>query len=189
MLVGRNKALLDEPAAAIKAISPLTEVLALTPDLTSKSEVERFFAQVVNALGAIDVLVHAAGSTTSGVVGDLKPEAWLKDYKLNVRTSYIVVHRYLYVSKAGTIIFLGMLGASFTFPNMSAYSGSKLALLKLAEFLDAEKPKVRVSTVHPGIVAATETNRGIVVDALTPFAKDKGIQIGALPLYLAQKQS
>lgn len=73
VLAGRNKALLDEPAAATKAISPLTEVLALTGDLTSKSEVERFFAQVVNALGAIDVLVHAAGSTTSGVVGDLEP--------------------------------------------------------------------------------------------------------------------
>ena len=40
--------------------------------------------------------------------------------------------------------------------------------------------------MHPGIVAATETKRGMVVDQLTPFAKDTGIQTGGLSLYLAQ---
>jgi NAD(P)-dependent dehydrogenase (short-subunit alcohol dehydrogenase family) len=189
VLVGRNKALLDEPVAAVKAISPSTNVLALTADLTSQSDVERLFSETGNALGAINVLIHAAGSTTSGVVGDLDPEAWFRDYELNVKASYVLVHHYLKVFKSGTIIFLGTLGASFTFPGMSAYSGSKLALMKLAEFLDAEKPDLRVFTVHPGIVAATETNRGMVVDALTPFAKDKGIQTGGLSLYLAQKRA
>ena len=45
------------------------------------------------------------------------------------------------------------------------------------------------STVHPGIVAVTETNRGVVVDALTPFAKDKGVQTRGLSLYLAQERA
>lgn len=189
VLVGRNKALLDEPAAAVKSISPSTNVLELVADLTSESDVARLFSEAVEALGIVDVLVHAAGSTTSGVVGDLEPGAWFKDYELNVKASYILVHNFLNVSKTGTVIFLGTLGASLTFPGMSAYSGSKLALMKLAEFLDAEKPDLRVFTVHPGIVAATETNRGMVVNALTPFAKDKGIQTGGLSLYLAQKRA
>jgi NAD(P)-dependent dehydrogenase (short-subunit alcohol dehydrogenase family) len=189
VLVGRNKELLEEPSLAVKSISPAAQVLALTADLTSESEVESLFKQVTDAFGAIDVLVHAAGGTTTGVVGDLKPDAWFKDYELNVKASYIVVHHYLKVIKIGTIIFLGTLGASLTFPGMSAYSGSKLALMKLAEFLDTEKPNLRVFTVHPGIVGVTETNRGAVVDALTPFAKDKGIQTGGLSLYLAQKRA
>ncbi|KAF1358372.1 NAD(P)-binding protein [Lizonia empirigonia] len=188
VLAGRNEDLLDEPASAVKAISPSTQVLALTADLTSTSDVERLF-KVIDSLGAIDVLVHAAGGTTAGVVGDLDPDAWFKDYELNVKASYIVVHHYLKSCKAGTIIFLGTLGASFTFPGLSSYSGSKLALMKLAEFLGAEKPELRVFTVHPGIVAVTETNCGAVVDALTPFAKDKGIQTGGLSLYLAQKRA
>lgn len=100
-----------------------------------------------------------------------------------------MVHRYLKVFQGRHHHLLGTLGASFTFPDMSAYSGSKLALMKLAEFLDAEKPNVRVFTVHPGVVTATEMNRGMVVDALTPFAKDKGIQTGALSLYLAQNRA
>lgn len=189
VLAGRNEDLLDEPASAVKSISPSTEVLALTADLTSTSDVERLFEKVIDSLGGIDVIVHAAGGTTAGVVGDLDPDAWFKDYELNVKASYIVVHHYLKSCKAGTLIFLGTLGASFTFPRLSSYSGSKLALMKLAEFLDAEKPELRVFTVHPGIVAVTETNRGAVVDVLTPFAKDKGIQTGGLSLYLAQKRA
>ena len=52
--------------------------------------------------------------------------------------------------------------------------------------MNTEKPNLRVFTVHPGIVAATETKRGMVVESLTPFAIDKGIQAGGLSLYLAQ---
>lgn len=190
VLVGRNKELLNEPVSAVKAISPSTQVLALTADLTSTSDIGELFKQAIVSFGAINVVVHAAGGTTTGgVVGDLEPDAWFRDYELNVKASYNVVHEYLQFSTAGTIIFLGTLGASFTFPGRSSYSGSKLALMKLAEFLDAEKPTLRVFTVHPGIVAVTETNRGAVVDALTPFAKDKGVQTGGLSLYLAQKRA
>ena len=35
----------------------------------------------------------------------------------------------------------------------------------------------------------TETGRGMAVDALAPFALDKGIQTGGLSLYLAQPQA
>ncbi|KZM25066.1 oxidoreductase [Ascochyta rabiei] len=167
VLVGRKKELLDEPASAVKAISPSTQVLALIADLTSDSDVEGLFKHAIDSLVAIDVL----------------------DYELNVKASYTVAHYYLKSSPGGSIIFLGTLGAPFTFPGLSSYSGSKLALMKLAEFLDAEKPKFRVFTVHPGIVGVTETNCGAVVDALTPFAKDKGIQTGGLSLYLAQKRA
>ena len=51
------------------------------------------------------------------------------------------------------------------------------------EFL--EKPNLRVFSLHPGIVAQTASKRGAVVDALTPFAQDKGIQAGGTTLYLA----
>lgn len=189
MLIGRDQALLVEPASAIKEINSSTQILALTADLTSDSDVERVFTEAVRQYGTIDVVVHAAGKATEGVVGDLEPQTWFRDYELNVKASYSVVHQYLKISRAGTVIFLGTLGASFTFPGMSAYSGSKLALMKLAEFLDAEHPDLRVFTVHPGIVAVTESSRGAVVDALTPFAKDKGIQTGGLSLYLAQERA
>ncbi|KAF2203381.1 NAD(P)-binding protein [Delitschia confertaspora ATCC 74209] len=188
-LVGQKKELLEEPIQAIKAISSSTQVLALTADITSESDVEALFKQVSEAFGVIDVVVHTAGSMVGGPVGDLPPNEWFRDFEVNVKGSYILAHYYLKLGQSGTLIILGTLGASFTVPGMSAYSGSKMALLKLAEYLDAEKPNLRVFTVHPGIVAATDTNRGMVVESLTPFAIDKGIQAGGLSLYLAQPKA
>lgn len=43
--------------------------------------------------------------------------------------------------------------------------------------------------VHPGIVGVSESKRGMVVDALTPFALDRGIQTGGLSLYLASEKA
>lgn len=124
-----------------------------------------------------------------GPVGDLEPNVWFSDFEVNVKGTYILAHYYLKAVESGTLIMIGTLGASFTAPGMSAYSGSKMAMLKLAEYLDAEQPNLRVFTVHPGIVAATESGRGMVVDQLTPFAHDKGIQTGGLSLYLAQPKA
>ncbi len=106
----------------------------------------------------------------------------------------------------GTLIHLVSMGASFTVPGISSYSSSKLATIKLGEYLDlgkpfiapyllgrmqslssttTEQPNLRVFSVHPGIVAQTDSKRGMVVDAFTPFAHDNGIQTGGVTLYLA----
>ncbi|KAF2027844.1 NAD(P)-binding protein [Setomelanomma holmii] len=186
---GRNKHLLDEPANAVKAISPSTKVLALTADLTSQTAVATLFAEAIKAFSTVDVVVHAAASAESGTTGDMAPDEWFRGFEINVKGSYSIAHEYLKVVENGTLIFLGTLGASLTVPGMSSYSASKLAVMKLAEFLDAEKTNLRVFTIHPGIVQQTETGRGAVVDALTPFAHDKGIQTGGLSLYLAQPKA
>lgn len=106
--------------------------------------------------------------------------------EVNLKGSYILAHYFIATcGGTGTIINLVSMGASFTVPGISAYSGSKLAVIKLDEYLDAEKPDLRVFSVHPGIVATTDTKRGMVVDAFTPFAHDTGLQTGGLSLYLA----
>lgn len=188
-LIGRDQKLLDEPVQAINAINASTNVLALSVDLTSESQVEAMFKQCIDAFGTIDVVVHAAATVAAGPAGDMEPEAWFVGFEVNVKGSYLLTHHYAKAVANGTIVFLGTLGVSLTVPGMSAYSASKMAVLKLAEFLDAEKPNLRVFTVHPGIVAQTDSGRGAVVEALTPFAKDKGILTGGLSLYLAQPKA
>ncbi|KAH8625144.1 NAD(P)-binding protein [Alternaria alternata] len=177
VLTGRNQEGLKEPAEAIASLSPSTRVLCLSADLINETDVEAMFTKAVSQFGTVDVVLHAAGSIGGGPVGDLPPNAWFSDYEVNVKGSYVLAHYYLKAVAAGTLIFVGTLGASFTFAGMSSYSGSKMALLKLAEYLDA------------GIVAATKTQRGMIVDSLTPFALDKGIQTGGLSLYLAQSKA
>lgn len=83
----------------------------------------------------------------------------------------------------GTIINLVSLGASFLMPGMSGYSASQMATIKLGEFLDLEQPRLRVFSVHPGMVEV-ENGRGMVVEALLPFSKDKAVLTGSLTVYL-----
>lgn len=88
----------------------------------------------------------------------------------------------------GTIINIVSLGASFTMPGLSSYSTSKLGVIKLGEYVDAEYPELRVFSVHPGIVAANE-GRGMVNPAFTSFAKDPTILTGALTIYLSTQKA
>lgn len=80
------------------------------------------------------------------------------------------------------------LGASFLAPGISGYSASKLAVIKLGEHLDLEQPKLRVFSVHPGMVEA-ENGRGMVAEPFLPFSKDKAALTGGLSVYLTTPQA
>lgn len=109
----------------------------------------------------------------------------LLNQEVNVHGVYNMCHSFVNATGGqGTIINLVSLGASFLMPGMSGYSASQLATIKLGEFLDLEHPKLRVFSVHPGMVEA-ENGRGMVVEALLPFSKDKPGLTGALAVYLA----
>ena len=100
-----------------------------------------------------------------------------------------MIHHFIKTFGAkGTIINIITVGASFVMPGISSYSISKLAEIKLAEYVDAEYPDLRVFSVHPGIVAANE-GRGMVVPAFTPFAKDPAMLTGALTTYLSTSKA
>lgn len=90
--------------------------------------------------------VQAAGGTTAGGAGDLAPDAWFNDYKLNLKASCIMVYHCLGSFTSGASVFPGMLGASFTFPCSSLYSGNKPALMQLTGFSYAEKHNLRAFT-------------------------------------------
>ncbi|KAI5242345.1 NAD(P)-binding protein [Aureobasidium subglaciale] len=186
VLVGRRVASLQEPKEAILTINKDIKVLAIAADLASETDVEILFKQVKEFFKRVDVVVNTAGTMTGGLLGDLPPQQWWTDFEVNIKGTYNLAHHYLKTfGDAGTLINLVSFGASLTRPGISSYSISKLAVIKLGEYLDTEKPDLRVFSVHPGIVTATEGGRGMVIDAFTPFAKDPGMLAGGLSLYLS----
>lgn len=80
------------------------------------------------------------------------------------------------------------LGASFTNPGTSSLSTSQLAAIKLGEHIDVEVPNLRAFSIHPGIVQAYD-GRGMVIDAMTPFAKDQPGLTAAFSLYLLKPEA
>lgn len=129
-----------------------------------------------------------------------------RSQETNVKGVYNVVHHFNKVAGGkGTFINLVTVGASFLAPGVSSYSSSKLAAIKLGEFLDlgrrrtssfqfpnadksSELPNLRVFSLHPGIVEAAG-GRGAIVDHFTPFAKDKQALTAAFTLYLQKPEA
>lgn len=103
----------------------------------------------------------------------------------NVLGVYNFCHGFLDATGGkGTIINLVSLAATLLSPGMSGYGASELALVRLGEYLNLEQPDLRVFSVHPGMVEA-EGGRGMVVEPLRPFSRDKAALTGGLAVYLA----
>ena len=205
-MVGRSKGTLEATAKNVESISPSLPVLVHTANVSSETDVKTLYEEVKAKFGKADALVNCAGSMGGGMIGDVEPSAWWQDVvriiegpkcvsiensdmiipqESNLKGSYLMIHYFIKTfGSKGTIINIVSLGASFTMPGISSYSTSKMGVIKLGEYLDAEHPELRVFSVHPGIVAASE-GRGMVNEAFTPFAKDPTILTGALTTYLA----
>ena len=63
----------------------------------------------------------------------------------------------------------------------------RFAPLKLHPNKISEYPNIRVFSLHPGIVEAAD--RGMIVDAFTPFAKDTQALTGGVSLWLGTSRA
>jgi NAD(P)-dependent dehydrogenase (short-subunit alcohol dehydrogenase family) len=161
-----------------------SKILTIQADVTSVADTDAVFKQALEELGHVDVVINTFGALNLGPIGVTDPTAWWQNFEVNVKAVFNVSHSYINAAGGkGTIINMVSLAASFVAPGKSGYSTSKLAAIKLGEYLDVEQPELRVFSVHPGIVAA-ENGRGSVLEDLLPFSKDTPALTGGLTLYL-----
>ncbi|KAF2186553.1 NAD(P)-binding protein [Zopfia rhizophila CBS 207.26] len=159
-------------------------------DVTSESDIASVFEKGKRRFEKVDVVVNTAGTVNvNGVIGEIDPRQWWVDFETNVKGTYNLFHHFLNTTEGkGTFINLISLGASMLAPGISSYSTAKLAAIKLAEYFDLEHPKLRIFSLHPGVVEA-ENGCGMVIDHLTPFAKDKAALTAGVTLYLQRPEA
>jgi NAD(P)-dependent dehydrogenase (short-subunit alcohol dehydrogenase family) len=157
---GHRVALVARPSEALeRATIELGEhAVAVSGDVTEPAEVTRAVAQVEEALGPVDLLVHNAGS--ADVVGPLweaEPDAWWDEVAVHLRGAMLLAHACLpsmLARRNGRVVLLyGNLGDRDQ-PWCTAYAAGKAGLLRLAGQLHAELDGtgVRVFGLHPGLV-------------------------------------
>lgn len=156
VLVGRNAEKLNATKAAIEKITSETEIVALTADLRDVASVEKLFSEVKNKFGQADVLVNNAGMfSPDGTVADVKPTDWWTDFDINLKGTFLVTQAFLKLlgtEKKGTIVTMSTAIAYMVAPGKSAYSISKMANVRLAEYVAAEYPNVCSISLQPGVV-------------------------------------
>lgn len=155
-IIGRTEATLLSTKKAVEAQYPGVSVLALTADITDQKAVNAAFATTKNTFGPVDILVSNAGSLPAILPLATTPiDEFAEALNINVVGSLIIAQAFLAnAAENPTLINIGTAGAHIgaLHPGMGAYNASKLAAMKVLDYIAAGNPHVRTMTVHPGVM-------------------------------------
>lgn len=176
-LLGRTASTLASTKASLEASHPGIQVITLVADLKNKSAIDSAFAITKAAFGRIDVLISNAGYFSTGsLVSDAPIAEWWQSMEINVLGNLHLTQAFLAnidtaVNKhQPTIVNVSTMGAHIpALPSLSGYAVSKVAALKLFEYVATENPSVRVMNVHPGSLDTAMGQKGRDAGVEAPF--------------------
>ena len=146
------------------------EGIALRCDLREESGVQLMITQVLEAFGAIDILINNAGLFQTARLEEITTEQWDSLFAVNVRAPFLVSRHCIphLRSRRGRIINLGSLGALKPWATHAHYCSSKAALHMLTQVMaKALAPEIAVNCVAPGMI---ETGPGKDVELRSRLA-------------------
>lgn len=134
------------------------KVLTVKLDVTDPKSAESAAKEVERAFGRLDILINNAGYLEKfKPVAESDPEDWWKVYEVNVKGPYLLTRAFLPLllkTQEGlkTIVGVSSIGAHLVSPGASGYQSGKMALLRFAEFVQAEygDKGVLAYCIHPG---------------------------------------
>jgi NAD(P)-dependent dehydrogenase (short-subunit alcohol dehydrogenase family) len=144
---------------AKKAALALGNAEAHSLNVTLEAEVDRFFDELAERLGRIDVLVNNAGASIRKPTTELSAAEWDKVIAVNQTAVFLcsrAAARHMLPRKSGTIVNLAsIMGSSGggLYPNIS-YQASKGAVVNMTRAMAIEwaKDGIRVNAVAPAWV-------------------------------------
>jgi NAD(P)-dependent dehydrogenase (short-subunit alcohol dehydrogenase family) len=155
--------------------------LAVKGDVTDPADVDRAFAEVLDAFGRIDVLVNNAGITGSveaTVCHETPIDEWDRVLAVNVRGPFLCTRAALPTmlrQGAGHIITVASIAGLVAFPGRCAYTTSKGAAVQFTKSLavDYACAGIRANAVCPGMVETPMTQWRLDVPELRAEVESK----------------
>jgi NAD(P)-dependent dehydrogenase (short-subunit alcohol dehydrogenase family) len=153
-LVGRRDTALRE--AATEAAVESGKAFIVTADLADEAQSAAAFAEAVERLGGLDVLVNAAGILKSGRIETTSLALWDEMLNINLRSIFQLMQLavpHLETSR-GNIVNVSSVTGLRSFPGVLAYCVSKAGVDQLTRCaaLELAAKGVRVNAVNPGVV-------------------------------------
>ena len=153
---GRRVDRLADTVARIEALG--RRGLAVTCDVTDDADVARAVAEVVAALGRLDVVVANAGFGVAGKIEALPIEAWHRQFATNVcGVASTIRHALPHLRESrGRLALIASVAGLLPTPGNGAYAASKYAVRGLGQTLAIELAGsgVTCTLIHPGFVAS-----------------------------------
>lgn len=155
-------------------------------DVTSRTEVEKTFAQIENEMGAIDILVNNAGAAFGlEKAHEANLDDWEKCINVNINGLMFCTHSALpgmVKRNRGHIVNLGSVAGHCPYPGGNVYGGTKAFVHQFSLNLRADLlgTHVRVSCIEPGLTGGTEFSkvrfRGDELKARSVYEKTQPLQ-------------
>ena len=177
LMAGARVALLDRDDAAARDAAQRLDAsgkraLGVGADVTDPASLAKAAAAAAR-LGAVSGWVNNAGIVQMIAASDLTPEAWRREFEVNVGgvVNGAQAARLAFAGKGGAIVNIASNAGKVGFPNMAAYNASKAAVINLTRSLAREwaPERINVNAVCPGSVATP-----MLRDVADQIAKETG---------------
>ena len=168
---GARVAVLDrDPAARERIAGELPALSAiLAADVADLASVHAAFAEAIQKMGGVDVVINNAGISIRHNFLDITPEEWHKVLAVNLTGVFYVAQtaaRHMMERGSGVILSTASTNGVMGYPFYADYNATKAGVIELTRSMALElAPKVRVNAVAPGYVL-TPMQRAEYTDAM-----------------------
>ncbi|KAI1269225.1 NAD(P)-binding protein [Xylariaceae sp. FL1019] len=199
--IGARSNLAETTRAIREAVAsvgkPEPKILEVQLDVTSRESVDAAAAKIKESFGRIDIVINNAGLFSSrDPIATSNPDDWWDTMTVNVKGPYLVMRAMipLMLQNDGlkTFVTVSSVGAHLRNPGFSTYQTSKLAVLRLTEFLNAETSDqgIVAYAVHPGNIPTdmAKGGDGLISDVLVPVFVETPELVGDSLVYLTKER-
>ncbi len=205
---GAQVALLDRDATALEAACADLSASGgscrgFALDVTDEAAVERSIDIVESEIGAIGVLVSAAGVLESGSVEGQDLSLWDRTMEINLRGQLLIARAVLprmQSRKSGSIVMVSSVSAVVGDKGVSAYAVSKAGVASLSKQIAAENAAngIRCNCVLPGwintpfndVVFSSQKERSEEVARTVPMGREgTPNEVAALIAFLSSAEA
>jgi NAD(P)-dependent dehydrogenase (short-subunit alcohol dehydrogenase family) len=155
---GCSVCVLDRSATACRRVTAELPGLAavIEGNVAEPAEVQAAFAEAIESMGSVDVLINNAGISIRHDFLDITPDEWDEVLAVNLRGVFLVAQaaaRHMVERGSGVILNTASTAGNIGYPHYADYSASKGGVIALTLAMALElAPAVRVNAISPGYV-------------------------------------
>jgi NADP-dependent 3-hydroxy acid dehydrogenase YdfG len=124
-------------------------------DVTDQADVAAFADAARKRWGRVDVIINNAGIMPLSPMASMKTAEWNSMVDVNIKGVLHGIAAVLpeFVERgAGHVINIASIGALAVSPTAAVYCATKFAVRAISDGLRQERPDIRVTCIHPGVV-------------------------------------
>ncbi len=138
-------------------------------DVANLEQVQAAFAEAIDRMGSVDVLINNAGISIRHGFLEITPDEWEAVLDVNLKGVFYAAQtaaRHMMAKGSGVILNTASTAGSTGYPHYADYSASKGGVIALTRAMALElAPVVRVNAISPGYVL-TPMQRAEYTDAM-----------------------